>query len=100
MAGETPDPTGLDSQSNADAPLESSVILTRDQRERVFVSATIGELADERAAAISAIEQLRQHAVHFGAGATPHDPVLLYRELLAQSDIFIGIYCQSYGQDV
>jgi predicted ATPase len=78
--------------------IQDHVILTRDQRDRVFISGTIGELAEERAAAISAVEQLRQHAVHFGAGATPHDPVLLYRELLAQSDIFIGIYWQSYGQ--
>ena len=78
--------------------IQDRVILTRDQRARVFISGTIGELAEERAAAISAVEQLRQHVAHFGAGATPHDPVLLYRELLAQSDIFIGIYWQSYGQ--
>jgi predicted ATPase len=34
----------------------------------------------------------------FEAGARPHPPQELYRAYLAQSDIFIGLYWQRYGQ--
>ena len=34
----------------------------------------------------------------FELGARPHPPRELYRAYLAQSDIFIGLYWQSYGQ--
>lgn len=51
------------------------VIRTPDQRLRVFVSATLEELAEERAAARQAIEQLRLTPVH----------------------VFIGIYGERYG---
>jgi hypothetical protein len=37
---------------------ETGVILTSDQRVRVFISSTLGELADERAAAQRAIRRL------------------------------------------
>src|SRR5437016_8365497 len=73
------------------------VIRTPDQRLRVFVSSTIGELADERAAARDAILQLHLAPVLFELGARPHPPRDLYRAYLDQSHIFIGIYWQSYG---
>jgi len=73
------------------------VIRTPDQRIRVFVSSTLRELADERAAARSAIERLRLAPVMFELGARPHPPRELYRSYLAQSDVFIGIYGSSYG---
>lgn len=78
-------------------PAAPSAIRTPDQRLRVFVSSTLGELADERSAARSAIEQLRLAPVMFEAGARPHPPRALYRAYLAQSDVFVGIYWQRYG---
>jgi predicted ATPase len=74
-----------------------SVIRTPDQRIRVFVSSTLRELADERRAVRAAIEQLLLAPVMFELGARPHPPRELYRSYLAQSDIFIGIYAESYG---
>src|SRR5262249_37942590 len=73
------------------------VIRTPDQRLRVFVSSTLGELADERAAANDAIRHLRLTPVMFELGARPHPPRDLYRAYLDQSQIFLGIYWQSYG---
>jgi predicted ATPase len=72
-------------------------IRTPDQRVRVFVSSTLGELADERAAARAAIEHLRLTPIMFELGARPHPPRSLYRSYLAQSDIFVGVYWQRYG---
>ena len=72
-------------------------ISTPDRRLRVFISSTIGELAAEREAAKTAIRTLRLAPVMFELGARPHPPRDLYRSYLAQSDIFVGIYWQSYG---
>ena len=72
-------------------------ILTPDQRLRVFVSSTLQELAPERAAACAAIEGLHLTPVLFELGARPHSPQDLYRAYLDQSDVFVGIYWQSYG---
>jgi predicted ATPase len=74
------------------------VIRTPDQRLRVFVSSTLGELAAERQAVSHAITALRLTPIMFEAGARPHPPRELYRAYLAQSDIFIGLYWQRYGQ--
>src|SRR5260370_9673315 len=49
----------------------SAGIRTPDQRLRVFVSSTLGELGAERGAARAAIEQLRLVPVVFEAGAPP-----------------------------
>jgi predicted ATPase len=73
------------------------VIRTPDQRLRVFVSSTLGELADERRAVSRAISALRLTPVMFELGARPHPPQDLYRSYLAQSDVFIGLYWQRYG---
>jgi predicted ATPase len=72
-------------------------IRTPDQRLRVFVSSTLAELADERAAVSRAITALRLTPVLFELGARPHPPRELYRAYLAQSEIFIGLYWQRYG---
>lgn len=72
-------------------------IRTPDQRLRVFVSSTLAELADERAAVSRAISGLRLIPVLFELGARPHPPRELYRAYLAQSDIFVGLYWQRYG---
>jgi predicted ATPase len=72
-------------------------IRTPDQRLRVFVSSTLAELADERAAVSRTISALRLTPVLFERGARPHPPRELYRAYLAQSDIFIGLYWQRYG---
>ncbi|HLF26920.1 MAG TPA: tetratricopeptide repeat protein [Anaerolineae bacterium] len=74
-----------------------TVIRTPDQRLRVFVSSTLQELADERAAAREAITRLRLAPVLFELGARPHPPRDLYRAYLDQSHLFIGIYWQRYG---
>ncbi len=72
-------------------------IRTPDQRLRVFLSSSLGELAAEREAARAAIEWLRLTPVMFELGARPHPPRELYRAYLEQSDVFVGIYWQRYG---
>ena len=76
---------------------DSAIIRTPDQRLRVFISSTLRELADERAAAKAAVSQLRLSPVMFELGARAHPPRALYRSYLEQSHIFVGIYWQSYG---
>jgi len=72
-------------------------IRTPDQRLRVFVSSTLQELTDERAASRDAIQRLRLTPVMFEMSARAHPPRDLYRAYLAQSDVFIGIYWERYG---
>jgi predicted ATPase len=72
-------------------------ILTPDQRVRVFVSSTLGELASERSAVRRAVERLHLVPVMFELGARPHPPRQLYRAYLAQSHVFVGIYWERYG---
>jgi Domain of unknown function (DUF4062) len=52
----------------------SGVILTPDQRLRVFVSSTMEELAEERRAVRRAVERLQLAPVMFELGARPHPP--------------------------
>lgn len=73
------------------------IVRTPDQRLRVFISSTLGELAPERLAIRSAIEGLHLTPVMFEDGARPHPPRTLYRAYLAQSHVFLGIYWQRYG---
>jgi predicted ATPase len=77
--------------------LGGRVIRTPDQRLRVFVSSTLEELADERAAVRDAVLQLHLAPVMFELGARPHPPRDLYRAYLDQSHVFVGIYWQRYG---
>ena len=79
-------------------PRDEVVIRTPDRRLRVFVSSTLGELAEERRAVSRAISALRLTPVMFEAGARPYSPAEVYRAYLAQSDVFIGLYWQRYGQ--
>ena len=76
---------------------ETDVIRTPDQRVRVFVSSTLQELAAEREAVRDAVTLLRLVPVMFELGARPHPPRPVYRAYLAQSQVFVGIYWQSYG---
>ena len=64
----------------------------------MFVSSTLGELADERRAVSRAIGALRLTPVMFELGARPYPPREVYQQYLAQSDVFIGLYWQRYGQ--
>ena len=59
------------------------MIRTPDQRLRVFVSSTLGELAEERVAVRRAVEGLRLTPVMFELGARPHPARALYRAYLA-----------------
>ncbi|WP_127474064.1 ATP-binding protein [Microbacterium sulfonylureivorans] len=77
--------------------VQHPVIRTPDQRIRVFVSSTLRELADERRVVRAAVERLRLAPVMFELGARPHPPRELYRSYLEQSDVFVGIYGESYG---
>ena len=52
----------------------AAVILTPDQRVRVFISSTLEELAAERAAARRAIARLHLVSVWYESGARPHPP--------------------------
>jgi hypothetical protein len=79
---------------------DEAIIRTPDRRLRVFVSSTLGELAEERRAVSRAISALRLTPVMFEAGARPYPPAEVYRAYLAQSDVFIGVYWQRYGQIV
>ena len=76
---------------------ETGAIRTPDQRVRVFVSSTLTELAAERRAVRDAVTRLRLVPVMFELGARPHPARKLYRAYLAQSQVFVGVYWQSYG---
>src|ERR1700689_664569 len=78
----------------------SMAIRTPDRRLRVFVSSTLGELAPERRAGSRAISALRLTPGMFELGGRPHPPHDLYRAYLAQSDVFIGVYWERYGEIV
>ena len=75
----------------------TDVILTPEQRVRVFISSTLEELTAERAAARRAIRRLDLVPVWFKSGARPHPPRGMYRADLEQSQVFVGIYWQRYG---
>jgi tetratricopeptide (TPR) repeat protein len=73
------------------------VIRTPDQRLRVFVSSSLGELAAERRAVAVAVSGLGLSPVLFESGARPYPPAEVYRAYLAQCDVFVGVYWQEYG---
>ena len=95
---EDPQGTGARSPVSHEPPQAGpGVILTPDQRIRVFISSTLEELAGERVAARRAIQRLRLLPVWYESGARPHPPRSMYRAYLAQSQVFVGIYWQRYG---
>src|SRR4051812_1148399 len=75
----------------------NAMILTPDQRLRVFVSSTMEELAEERRAVRRAVERLQLAPVMFELGARPHPPRSLYLAYLQQSHVFVGVYWERYG---
>jgi predicted ATPase len=81
-----------------EAVIRTPIIRTPDRRLRVFVSSTLGELAEERRAVARAISALRLTPVMFELGARPYPPREVYQQYLAQSDVFIALYWQRYGQ--
>ena len=58
---------------------DEAVIRTPDRRLRVFVSSTLGELAEERRAVSRAISALQLTPGMFEAGARPYPPPEVYR---------------------
>src|SRR5215475_13234846 len=93
-----PQGVGAAAARREESPAErADVILTPDQRVRVFVSSTLGELATERAAARRAITRMHLVPVWYESGARPHPPRSMYQAYLAQSQVFVGIYWQRYG---
>src|SRR6266576_7309928 len=90
--------TGAAASPRKESPAErADVILTPDQRVRVFISSTLEELAPERATARRAIARLHLVPVWYESGARPHPPRSMYRAYLKQSQVFVGIYWQRYG---
>ena len=87
-----------DERPESAGPADEVVIRTPDRRLRVFISSTMQELADERRAVSRAVVALRLTPVMFEQGARPHPPRNVYQAYLAQSDVFIGLYWQRYGQ--
>ena len=75
----------------------SAAIRTPDQRLRVFVSSTLGELAAERAAVARAVSALGLMPVMFELGADRTRRGSCIGRISAQSDVFIGLYWQRYG---
>ena len=93
-----PQQAGAAASPRGESPAErAEVILTPDQRVRVFISSTLEELAAERTAARRAIARLHLVPVWYESGARPHPPRSMYRAYLAQSQVFVGIYWQRYG---
>jgi Domain of unknown function (DUF4062) len=88
---------GLTGSQREESRENQAVILTPDQRVRVFISSTLQELAEERAAARRAIRRLHLAPVWYESGARPHPPRRMYQAYLAQSQVFVGIYWQRYG---
>lgn len=78
-------------------PTKISITPSATPRLRIFVSANLQELAEERLVARSVIQQLGHACVMFEMGARPHPPQSLYRPYLQQSQVFVGIYHQRYG---
>ena len=76
---------------------QTAAIRTPDQRVRVFVSSTLQELAAERRAVRDAVTRLRLLPVMFEQGARAHPARQVYRDYLAQCQVFVGVYWQSYG---
>src|ERR1700748_2883782 len=76
---------------------EAGAINTPDQRLRAFGTSALEELAAERRAVRDAVTRLRLVPVMFELGARPHPPRQVYRSYLAQSQVFVGVYWQSYG---
>ena len=92
-----PEVAGAAASRREESAERAAVILTPDQRVRVFISSTLEELAAERAAARRAIARLNLVSVWYESGARPHPPRSLYRAYLQQSQVFVGIYWQRYG---
>src|ERR1700757_3660570 len=76
---------------------ETDLIRTPDQRLRVFVSSTLTELAAERQAVRDAVTRLRLVPGMFELGARANPPQPVWRAYPAQSQVFVGVYWQSYG---
>jgi hypothetical protein len=60
-------------------PPDEAAIRTPDRQLRVFVSSTLGELAEERRAVARAISALRLTPVMFELGARPYPPREVYQ---------------------
>ncbi|MEV4623473.1 DUF4062 domain-containing protein [Asanoa sp. NPDC049573] len=87
----------MDSSGQPVAGNVRNVIHTPDHRLRVFVSSTLDELEPERLAVRDAILRMRLVPVMFELGVRAHPPHEVYQAYLEQSQLFIGIYGESYG---
>jgi hypothetical protein len=85
--GDSQEPGAVASPGTESPGERAGVILTPDQRVRVFISSTLGELAAERAAARRAIARLHLVPVWYESGARPHPPRSMYRAYVEQSQV-------------
>ncbi|GIF71619.1 DUF4062 domain-containing protein [Asanoa siamensis] len=68
-----------------------------DRRLRIFISSAIDELEDEPLAVRDTIARMRLVPVMFELGARPRGNSDVYGDYIGQSQLFIGIYGDSYG---
>jgi tetratricopeptide (TPR) repeat protein len=67
-------------------------------RLRIFISSTITECAEERAAVKAAVASINFEPILFeDVGARPYPPREVYKPRLEASHIFVAIYRQKYG---
>jgi hypothetical protein len=65
---------------------------------KIFISSTVTDLAPEREMAARAIETLKLEALRAETlGARPETPAETCRQMVRESDVFIGIYGGRYG---
>ena len=72
-------------------------VLTPDRRLHVFISSTLGELGPERDAVTTAVRTLRLTPVQLDLATRTHEHDDAYGTRLDRSDVFIGVYWESYG---
>src|SRR5262249_42543151 len=79
------------------AAARAGMILTPDQRVRVFISSTLGELAAERAAARRGITRLHLVPAWYESGGPPHPPRCQDRAFLEERPGLVGVFVEWGG---
>ncbi len=73
--------------------------VTPNEALRIFISSTITDLGPERLAVKEVVEELQLNPILAeGLGARPETPREVTLSLVRQSDIYIGLFWQRYGE--
>ncbi|GAA1873841.1 DUF4062 domain-containing protein [Asanoa iriomotensis] len=78
-------------------PAAQPMINNPDRRLRIFISSALDELEEERLAVRDTIARMRLVPVMFELDARPPVNPDVYRAYIDESQLFIGIYGESYG---